>query len=59
MKEATFIAVLERGLFIKFSLLALLVFGVVLATPAAHFAGDLAQQICQYAHSQGVDCLIS
>ncbi len=56
MKEAMLVSTIQRSLLIKFSLLALLTFGVVLATPVTRFAGEVAHQICPRPHNHGANC---
>jgi hypothetical protein len=47
---------IKKGLFVKSSLLAVLLFGIVALNPATHFAQDVAHQICQAAHPQDGPC---
>lgn len=56
MKDATVLTWIERGLLLKSSLFALLLFGIVAWNPATHFAQDVAHQICQAAHPQDGSC---
>lgn len=56
MKNSTMVTWIKRGLFVKSSLLALLLFGIVALNPATHFAQDVAHKICQAAHPQDEPC---
>jgi hypothetical protein len=46
MHEARWISAVEKGLFVKFGLLTLLVFGLVFASPAAQLLKAGAHKIC-------------
>jgi hypothetical protein len=50
------ISVVEKGLFVKFGLLTLLIFGLVFATPAAQLVKAGAHKICQATLLGGSGC---
>ncbi len=52
MNDSTLATWIERGLLVKSSILALLLFGIVALNPATHLVQDVAHQICQAAHPQ-------
>jgi len=56
MKYTTMTTWIERGLLVKFSVLAILLFGIVSWNPAKHFVQDVAHQICQASHPQTPLC---
>jgi hypothetical protein len=56
MKETSLVSLFQKGLFVKFTFLSLLVFGLVLARPATHFAQNLAHQVCLHSPSHQEGC---
>jgi len=56
MKDSTMITWIERGLLVKFSVLAMLLFGIVSWNPTKHFVQNVAHQICQASHPQSSLC---
>lgn len=47
MSESKWIPIVEKTLFVKFGLLTVLVLGLTLSTPAAHWVKTAAHKICQ------------
>lgn len=56
MQDSTLATWIKRGLLVKSSLLALMLFGIVALNPATHFAQDVAHKICQAAHPSEGPC---
>lgn len=56
MQDSTLAHWIKRGLLVKSSLFALLLFGIVALNPATHFIQNLAHQICQTAHPHDGAC---
>lgn len=56
MKDSTLMTWIERGLLFKSSVLAMLIFGIIMWNPAKHFVQNVAHQVCQAAHAQDSLC---
>lgn len=57
MTETRLLSWIQKGLFFKFSVLFLFLFGIILMHPAVDLAQNLAHRICQASSQQCRSCV--